>query len=102
MREPYHVIRLDGYLDISRYPVFRSAFENVAPDVRVLVDIGAAVGVDSIFLSELLLFKRRHGAPVAVLIPPDGPVARVFAIADVGRRMAVFTDRADAATSLDA
>lgn len=102
MQHPHHVIRLDGYLDISRYPAFRGEFENVPPGTPVLVDITAAVGIDSIFLSELLLLRRRHDATVAVLIPAEGPVARIFAIADIGRKVAVFTDRADAAAALRA
>ncbi len=45
----FHPIRLDGNLDIGRYPEFRSAFERVPAELPVLVDISDATGVDSVF-----------------------------------------------------
>jgi len=97
----YHLLRLDGYLDIGRYPEFRQAFEATPPGIPVLVDLQDAVGVDSVFLSELLLFRRRRRPdPVAVVIAPDGSLAKVFEIADIGRKLNVFHDLAAAVAAL--
>ena len=96
-----HVIRLDGYLDVSRYPDFREAFIGAPRGVPALIDLQAAEGVDSTFLSEMLLFRRRHDAPVVALIPKEGNVAQMFMIADVGQRMNVFADPAAARAALD-
>lgn len=97
----YHLLRLDGYLDIGRYPEIREAFENAPPAVPVLVDLQDATGVDSVFLSELLLFKRRRRpAPVAVVIAPRGSLAKVFEIANIGRKLDVFQDLSSAVASL--
>jgi len=97
----YHLLRLDGYLDIGRYPEIRKAFEDAPPSVPVLVDLQDAVGVDSVFLSELLLFMRRHRPqPAAVLILPQGNLAKVFDIANIGEKMKVFSDLSSAVASL--
>ena len=100
VQSPLHVIKLDGFIDIARYPEFRDLFERI-PHGAVLVDLSDAEGVDSIFLSELLLFKRRHVGRVAVLIPEHGLLWRVFEIAGIGRRLDVFTQRKDALRALD-
>lgn len=97
----YHLLRLDGYLDIGRYPEIREAFENAPPGVPVLVDLQDASGVDSVFLSELLLFKRRRRpARVAVVIAPRGSLAKVFEIANLDAKLDVFHDLASAMASL--
>jgi hypothetical protein len=101
MSSSYHLIRLEGYLDIGRYPEIRRAFEEAPPTVPVLVDLLDAVGVDSVFLSEMLLFKRRHRPhAVAVVIPPGGHLAKLFGIASVGEKMNVFTNLSSAIQSL--
>ena len=96
----FHPIRLDGYLDIARYPEFRAAFECVPADLPILIDISAATGVDSVFLSELLLLKRRHGLPVAIVMPADPRVARIFAIAGIGEKLGVFERPEEARSAL--
>jgi anti-anti-sigma regulatory factor len=101
LKASYHVLRLDGYLDIGRYPEIRSAFEAVPPDVAVLVDLQEATGVDSVFLSELLLFRRRRRPfPVAAVIAPKGQLAKIFGIANIGEKLSVFDDLASAVASL--
>jgi anti-anti-sigma regulatory factor len=94
------LILFEGDLDISRYPEFRSAFENAPRSVPVLVDLVAALSADSVFLSELLMAKRRHNATFAVLIAPTGHLARLFDIAGLGTKMNVYPDRAAAIASL--
>ena len=100
VQSPFHVIKLDGFVDIARYPEFRDVFERF-PHGAVLVDLSEAEGVDSVFISELLLFKRRHVGRVAVLIPEQGLLWRVFEIAGIGHRLDVFMRREDAQRALD-
>lgn len=97
----YHLIRFEGYLDIARYPEYRDAFTSTPPRVPVLVDLTAVTGVDSTVLSELLIFKRRHRANVAVAIAPQGQVAQVFRLASIGDRLQVFTDISEAIGALE-
>jgi anti-anti-sigma regulatory factor len=100
---PYHLLHFDGYLDIGRYPEIRAAFGGVPANVPVLVDLQDVAGVDSVFLSELLLFKRRRRPdPVAVVIRSSGNVAQVFAIASIGQKMDVFADLGRAVASFAA
>ncbi len=95
------VFRLDGFLDISRYPEFRSLFEK-APRVPILIDLRDAEGADSIFLSELLLFRRRHAPiPVVTLIRPGSELARICELAEMGKRVDIFGDLDAAVKALD-
>ena len=100
MAAEYHLLRFEGFLDIGRYPEFREAFLGAPADVPVLVDLNAVEGADSVFLSELLLFKRRHREPVAVVLPPTGQLRRIFGLASVGEKMDVYDDITKAITSL--
>lgn len=97
-----HQLALSGYLDITRYPEFRSAFEGVPHEEPVCIDLREATGVDAMFLSELLLFGRRHAGRVAALIAPEGPLVRVFAVLNVSDKLPLFTDPAAAAAHLSA
>jgi anti-anti-sigma regulatory factor len=100
METAYHVVRFEGLLDVSRYPEFRAAFEAVPRSVPVLVDLTLVESVDSTFLTEVLMLKRRHAAKVAVLIPPGGHVARIFVIAHIGAKLDVHSDLDRAVSSL--
>ncbi len=96
----YHLLRLEGYLDIGRYPEIRAAFEAV-PSGPVLIDLQDVVGVDSVFLSEMLLFKRRRRPDrVVVVIPPRGHLAQIFSIANIGQKLDVFPDLSTAIAAL--
>jgi anti-anti-sigma regulatory factor len=92
MHSGYHLIRLSGQLDISRYPDFREVFDTAPERVPVLLDLTSAESVDSFFLGEMLLFKRRHDALVVVLIPPLGYIARVFELTNLDAKVDVFHD----------
>jgi anti-anti-sigma factor len=96
-------IRLEGDLDVARYPEIRRAFiDDVGSDGPVLVDLSAATLVDSTFLSELLLLARRlrdRQRRFAVLITHAG-VARTFGLANVTERFAIHNDRELALRSL--
>lgn len=96
----YHAIRLSGFLGIERYPEFRQAFEACVTAAPVLVDLREGTGADSLFLSEVLLFKRRHPQPIAVLIPSSGNLARIFSVAGMGEKVNVFNDLGDALRAL--
>lgn len=89
-------IRLEGDLDVSRYPEFRTAFvEGVGTAGPVLVDLSAATLVDSTFLSELLLCARRlryQSRRIAVVIG-NPQVARTFSLANVSERFEIHSDR---------
>ena len=97
-----HTIRLDGHLGIERYPDFHDAFNAPLRTGPVLVDLRDGTGADSVFLSELLLFKRRRSEPVAVLIPAKGNLARIFSLVGMGEKVDVYTDLADALRALGA
>jgi anti-anti-sigma regulatory factor len=96
VHDDFQILSFAGDLDIPRYPEFRDAFTNVAHVAPVLVDLTDAASVDSTFLSELLLFKRRRRGPVAILIGEYGSVPRIFALANIGERMGVFRQREEA------
>lgn len=102
MSAGYHVVRFQGVQDISRYPEFRAAFAELARAVPVLVDLMAAEAVDSVFLAEMMLAKRRHEAPFAIVIAPLSSLARVFEVTNLDRRPYVFHDLAAAIVSLTA
>jgi anti-anti-sigma regulatory factor len=98
--EPYHLVRFAGHLDVSRYPEFRSAFIDVPHGVPTLIDLTLVESVDSTFLSEMLLFKRRHEGNLATLIQPTGHVARLFEIANIGEKLSVYSDLSAAVGAL--
>jgi anti-anti-sigma factor len=96
-------IRLEGDLDVSRYPEIRRAFiDDVGDRGPVLVDLSAATVVDSTFLSELLLLARRlcdQGRRLALVLTHAG-VARTFGLANVTDRFSIHHDRDAAVRSL--
>jgi len=90
--QDHYVIRFGGTLDIGRLDEFKVAFDVTPPNARVLVDLTRVEAVDSVFLAELLLFRRRHAAKVAVVIPRAGHVARIFSIANIGTKVNVHNE----------
>jgi anti-anti-sigma regulatory factor len=99
---PYHAVHFQGILDISRYPEFRTEFEELPRAVPVLVDLTGVEAVDSVFLSEMMLAKRRHEAPFAIVLAPLSSVARVFEHTGLDQRPYVFGDASKAVESLSA
>jgi anti-anti-sigma regulatory factor len=94
--EALRTLHFSGVLDISRYPEFREAFQEAPRDDGVLVDLRETSGVDSIFLSELVLFRRRHQLGVAVVVQPGSNVAFLFDVARMREKLDVY-DSVDAA-----
>ena len=101
MSESYNVIRLEGVLDISRYPEFRTEFEELRRSVPVLIDLTSAEAADSVFLAELLMARRRHDAPFSVLLPAGSNLAKLFEIAGLREKMRIYTDLTAAIDSLE-
>ncbi|HZO92266.1 MAG TPA: STAS domain-containing protein [Candidatus Baltobacteraceae bacterium] len=95
-----HALHFQGVLDISRYPEFREAFQDAPRDDAVLVDLRQVTGVDSIFLSELVLFRRRHQFGVAVVVEPKSNVAYVFELAGLREKLDVYDAVEAALTAL--
>ena len=88
----YRIIAFDGGLDVSRYPDFRFAFQKVADDVPLVVDLTAVEHVDSTFLSELLMLRRRRESPMVVVVEPRSNVARIMEIVEFSAKMTVVHD----------
>jgi anti-anti-sigma factor len=88
-------VRLEGDLDVLRYPEVRRAFiDEVGKSGPVLLDLSAATMVDSTFLSEVLLLARRlreGQRPFAVLITHP-TVARTFGLANVAEPLVIHND----------
>src|SRR3982074_396066 len=99
--DPSHrTISFRGHVDISRYPEFRRAFTDVAPGIPLLVDLRETTGLDSTFLSELLLLKRRHGARVVIVIAPRSQVAKMFSIAGIDTKLDVYMSTEEALAAI--
>lgn len=100
MTERYRVVRFEGVVDIGRYPEFREVFASLPRTVPVLVDLTGCEAVDSVFLSEVLLAKRRHASRFVMLVAPDGHVARLAALVQFEAKVDMFTDRSEAVAAL--
>lgn len=100
MSTAYHLVRFEGWIDVSRYLEFRGAFMTLPPLTPVLIDLTDVEGADSIFLSEMLLARRRHDAPFAVLIPPEGPITKLFELTSLGTKVDVYRDLSSAVAAL--
>lgn len=97
--EPVTTIYFSGGLDIGRYPELHGYFEACPPDANlVLIDLSAVTYVDSVFLTELLVFSKRYersGAALAVIA--DGNIARMLTVSGLDKRLHVVQNR-EAAT----
>ncbi len=101
------VVELHGEHDLATVPDLRAELADVsAPGVAVIVDLTRATFIDSSILSELIQAQlRADGAEdegFAVVAPPDGFPARVVGMASMGARLAVYADRARAASAIGA
>jgi hypothetical protein len=100
LQSDYESIGLHGFLGVERYPEFQGIFGEPYGSLPVLLDLREATGADSAFLSELLLFRRRHPKSVAVVIPSSGNLARIFSVVGMGEKMSVYSDFGAALRSL--
>lgn len=86
---------LAGHLDVSRYPEFRTALHALPPAGPVLLDLRDVEGVDSTFLSELMIAVRHRAGKVAVVLG-SANVAKVFAATNLDLRLHIVFDFDDA------
>lgn len=88
-------IYFSGGLDIGRYPELHGYFEACPPNARlVIVDLSSVTYVDSVFLTELLMFSKRYersGAAIAVIA--DGNIARMLTVSGLDKRLHVVPTR---------
>jgi anti-anti-sigma factor len=100
LNREYRTLTFSGDVNISRYPEFREAFMGLAHANPVLIDLTEVTSVDSTFLSEMLLFKRRRQGRVVILIPRSGAVAKIFDLVNMDERIGVYTERESAIDGL--
>lgn len=83
----------DG-LDISRYPEFQHAFATCPEGGScVIIDLSAARWIDSIFMTELLLFYRKNQKlGRGTILVAQGGVARMLALAGLDKRIRTVSD----------
>lgn len=83
----------DG-LDISRYPEFQRAFATCPEGgACVIIDLSRAAWVDSIFMTELLMFYRKNQKlGRGTIIVAQGGVARMLTLAGLDKRIRIVSD----------
>jgi anti-anti-sigma regulatory factor len=83
-----------GGLDISRYPDFQRAFATCPEGgACVIIDLSRATWVDSIFMTELLMFYRKNQKlGRATIIVAQGGVARMLTLAGLDKRIRIVSD----------
>jgi anti-sigma B factor antagonist len=96
----YEQLTVDGELDIATAPRMISALNEALADMAgpLVVDLTRVVFMDSTGLALLMNARRRvlrlgHGFAI---ICPDGPISRVFEIADMVESLRVCPDRESA------
>ena len=101
LSETYATLTFTGGLDISRYPEIIETFRS-CPDEGscVIVDLSNAMWIDSVFMTELLVFYRRTlKNNRTMVIVATGNVEKMLTIAGINRRIRVVSDLADARKS---
>ncbi|MBV8424918.1 MAG: STAS domain-containing protein [Candidatus Eremiobacteraeota bacterium] len=91
-------VTFSGGLDISRYPEIAAGFRN-CPDSGecVIVDLSDAKWLDSVFMTDLLLFYRKNlKLNRAMIVVARGGVARMLTIAGLAKRLRIVSDYDDA------
>lgn len=101
MSETYATLTFAGGLDISRYPELVGIFRS-CPDEGscVIIDLSNATWIDSVFMTELLVFYRKTLKNNRTLvIVATGNVEKMLAIAGINRRIRVVADVTEARKS---
>lgn len=101
MSETYATLTFTGGLDISRYPEIIDIFRG-CPDEGscVIIDLSNATWIDSVFMTELLVFYRRTlKSNRTMVIVATGNVEKMLTIAGINRRIRVVSDLDDARKS---
>lgn len=101
MSETYATLTFTGGLDISRYPEIVQIFKS-CPDEGscIIIDLTAATWIDSVFMTELLVFYRKSlKNERAMVIVANGNVEKMLTIAGINRRIRVVGSLAEARKS---
>ena len=96
----YELLAVEGELDIATAPRMIAALSEAFADLErpLVVDLSSVDFMDSTGLALLMNAYRRvkrHGQGFAIVCP-DGPIARVFEIADMVESLHVCPDRVSA------
>ena len=96
-------IVFSGGLDISRYPEIVDEFSTCRNDTcHVIIDLSDVPWIDSVFMSELLIFMRRDkNAPRRIIVIAGGNVVRMLQIAGVHKKVSIVDDYDSALRSLE-
>jgi anti-anti-sigma factor len=99
--DSFSTLTFAGGLDISRYPELVAIFNSCPDDDScVIVDLSNAQWIDSIFMTELLVFYRKiHKSGRSMVVVAEGNVARMLTIAGISRRIRVVSNLEDARKS---
>jgi anti-anti-sigma factor len=85
-------IGLEGEFDLSAVPAFEAATGAVASDRHLVIDLRELEYIDSTGISSLLRLDARlrdGGGRLECVVPPEGPVRRVFDLVRLGDTIAV-------------
>ena len=75
------VVAVEGEFDLGAVPDFEAGTARLAPDARLVLDMRELAYIDSTGISSLLRLDarlREGGGRLECVLPPDGPVRRVF------------------------
>jgi anti-anti-sigma factor len=99
------VVTLRGEHDLHSWSEVTLALANASQRRSVLVDLSACTFLDSSMLTALLVTAKQlrlRGGALAIVVPPDAQVRRIFEIMNVHMLVAVHETRAAALAGLAA
>jgi anti-anti-sigma factor len=95
--EDVAVVVVEGEVDIVTAPAIQRELESVGPGTSVVVDLCDTPFMDSTGLRVLLAARRALDGGVHLACVPNGPVARLFEIAQgASQLLNVFATRGEA------
>jgi anti-anti-sigma regulatory factor len=99
--DTYATLTFHGGLDISRYPEIVDIFRSCSAEGScVIIDLSSATWIDSVFMTELLVFYRKAVKnDRTMVIVASGNVEKMLAIAGINRRVRVVGDIGEARKS---
>jgi anti-anti-sigma factor len=86
------LVALEGEFDLSAVPAFEAVTGTVPADRHLAVDLRELGYIDSTGISSLLRLDarlREGGGKLECVLPPEGPVRRVFDLVRLGETIAV-------------
>ena len=88
------VVVVEGEVDMVTAPAIRQELESIAARTCVVIDLCAVPFMDSTGLRVLL--AARQARRIHIVCGPDGPVTRLFEVAQVPQLLNVFATRNEA------